>query len=103
MLEDLLDEFGAEPGEPVSVGNHNYLAVGIVFLHESDLELKVAGLFIAGDPAVADGCIGFGIAQVGLDVVSSLSALGFDSWDYSSVGVPAESVRMETQYLGGFS
>ena len=22
LLEDLLDEFGSEPGEPVSVGNH---------------------------------------------------------------------------------
>ena len=107
MLEDLLDEFGAEPGEPVSVGNHKRelialvnsfqygskslsavvesgcnigddFSVGVLLLHEGDLSLEVAGLLVAGDPAIADGGAGFGITEVGLDVISSLSALGFD-------------------------
>ena len=30
MLEDLLDEFGAEPGEPVSVGNHKRELIALV-------------------------------------------------------------------------
>jgi hypothetical protein len=49
-----------------------------VLLHESDLALEIAGLLVAGDPAVADGGVGLGITEVGLDVISSLSALGFD-------------------------
>ena len=106
MLEHLLNEFGSEACESVPVGNHKrefisamksfqygcksfpsvvepggdigyHLGARIVFLHESDLALEVAGLLIAGDSAVAEGCIGFGIAQVCLDVVSSLPALGF--------------------------
>ena len=76
MLEDLLDEFGSEPGEPVSVGNHKReliasvnsfqygskslssvvesggdvgddLRVWEVFLHEGDLPLEVGGLLVA--------------------------------------------------------
>ena len=89
MLEHLLDEFCAEPGEPVSVGNHKRelialvnsfqygskslapvvesgcdvgddFSVGVLLLHESDLALD-AGLLVAGDPAVADGGVGLGI------------------------------------------
>ena len=107
MLEHLLDEFGAEPGEPVSVGNHKRelialvnsfqygskslapvvesgcdvgddFSVGVLLLHESDLALEVAGLLVAGDPAVADGGGVLGNTEVGLDVISALSALGFD-------------------------
>ena len=52
-------------------------SVGVLLLHESDLALEVAGLLVAGDPAVADGGVGLGITEVGLDVISALSALGF--------------------------
>ena len=74
-----------------------------MLLHESDLALEIAGLFVAGDPAVADGGAGFGVTEVGLDVISSLAALGFDGGDDSRVGVSSKGVRMEAQYLGGFS
>ena len=74
-----------------------------MLLHESDLTLKVAGLFVAGDPAIADGGAGFGVTEVGLDVISSLSALGFDGGDDAGVGVSAQGVRVEAKYLGGFS
>ena len=30
LLEHLLDEFGAEPGEPVSVGNHKRELIALV-------------------------------------------------------------------------
>ena len=132
LLKHLLDEFGSEACEPVSVGNHKrefisamksfqygcksfpsvvepgcdigyYLGTRIVFLHESDLALEVAGLLVAGDSAVAEGCLGLGIAQVCLDVVSPLSALGLDGWDYSLVGVPAEGVGVEAEYLCGLA
>ena len=71
-------------------------------LHEGDLSLEVIGLFVAGDPAVADGGAVLGFAKVGLDVIPSLSALGFDGGDDSGVGVSSEGVRMEAQYVGGF-
>ena len=132
MLEHPLDEFGAEPGEPVSVGNHKRelialvnsfqygskslapvvesggdvgddFSVGVLLLHESDLPLEVAGLLVAGDPAVADGGVGLGITEVGLDVISALSALGFYVGDDAGVGVSAQGVRVEAKYLGGFS
>ena len=74
-----------------------------MLLHESDLALEVAGLFVAGDPAIADGGAGFGVTEVGLDVISSLSALGFDGGDDSGVGVSAQGVRVEAKYLGRFS
>ena len=132
MLEHLLDELCAEPGEPVSVGNHKRelialvnsfqygckslssvvesgcdvgddFSVGVLLLHEGDLSLEVAGLLVAGDPAVADGGVGLGITEVGLDVISALSALGFYVGDDAGVGVPSEGVRVEAKYLGGFS
>ena len=131
MLEDLLDEFGPEPGESVAVGNHKCelialvnsfqygskslsavvesgcnvgddFSVGVLLLHEGDLPLEVAGLLVAGDPAVADGGVGFGIAKVGLDVISALSALGFDGRDDSGIGIPSEGVRVEAKYFGRF-
>ena len=71
-------------------------------LHESDLALEVAGLFVAGDPAIADGGAGFGITEVGLDVISALSALGFYGGDDAGVGVSAQGVRVEAKYLGRF-
>ena len=58
--------------------------------------MEVAGLLVAGDPAVADGGVGFGIAKVGLDVISALSALRFDGRDDSGIGIPSEGVRVET-------
>ena len=73
-----------------------------MLLHESDLTLEIAGLFVAGDPAIADGGAGFGITEVGLDVISSLSALGFDGGDDSGVGVSSEGVGVEAKYLGRF-
>ena len=132
MLEHLLDEFGAEPGEPVSVGNHKRelialvnsfqygckslapvvesgcdvgddFSVGALLLHEGDLALEVSGLLVAGDPAVADGGVGLGITEVGLDVISALSALGFNVGDDAGVGVSAQGVRVKAKYLGGFS
>ena len=131
MLEHLLDEFGAEPGEPVPVGNHKRelialvnsfqygckslapvvesgcdvgddFSVGVLLLHEGDLPLEVAGLLVAGDPAVADGGVGLGITEVGLDVISALSALGFYVGDDAGVGVPSEGVRVKAKYLGCF-
>ena len=46
--------------------------------------------------------VGLGIAEVGLDVISALSALGFDGWDDAGVGISAQGVRMEAKYLGRF-
>ena len=132
MLEDLLDEFGPEPGQSVSVGNHKRelialvnsfqygsksfapvvesgcnvsddLCVWEVFLHEGDLSVEVAGLLVAGDPAVADGGVGFGIAKVGLDVISALSALRFDGRDDSGIGIPSERVGVESKDFCGLS
>ena len=71
-------------------------------MHEGDLALEVSGLLVAGDSAIADGGAGFGITEVGLDVISSLSALGFDGGDDSRVGVSSEGVGMEAKYLGRF-
>ena len=71
-------------------------------LHESDLPLEIAGLFVAGDPAIADGGAGFGVTEVGLDVISALSALGFYVGDDAGVGVSAQGVRVEAKYLGRF-
>ena len=131
MLEDLLDEFCAEPGEPVPVGNHKRelialvnsfqygckslapvvesgcdvgddFSAGVLLLHEGDLPLEVAGLLVAGDTAVADGGAVLGIAKAGLDVISAFSALDFDGWDDAGVGVSAQGVRVEGKYLGRF-
>ena len=128
----MLDEFGPEPGESVAVGNHKCelialvnsfqygsksfapvvesgcdvsddLCVWEVFLHEGDLSVEVAGLLVAGDPAVADGGVGFGIAKVGLDVIPALSALRFDGRDDSGIGMPSEGVRVEAKYFCGLS
>ena len=71
-------------------------------MHEGDLSLEVAGLLVAGDPAVADGGVGLGITEVGLDVISALSALGFYVGDDAGVGVSAQGVRVEAKYLGRF-
>ena len=38
-------------------------SVGVLLLHEGDLPLEVAGLLVAGDPAVADGGAGSWICQ----------------------------------------
>ena len=73
-----------------------------MLLHESDLPLEIAGLFVAGDPAIADGGAGFGVTEVGLDVISALSALGFYVGDDAGVGVSAQGVRVEAKYLGRF-
>jgi hypothetical protein len=132
LLEHLLHEFGAEPGEPVSVGNHKRelialvnsfqygskslapvvesggdvgddFSVGVLLLHESDLALEVAGLLVAGDPAVADGGAVLGFAKVGLDVIPALSALGSDGRDDSGIGIPSEGVRVESKDFCGLS
>ena len=71
---------------------------------KATLALEVAGLLVAGDPAVADGGVpGLRITEVGLDVISALSALGFYVGDDAGVGVSAQGVRVEAKYLGGFS
>ena len=71
-------------------------------MHEGDLPLEVAGLLVAGDPAVADGGAVLGFAKVGLDVISALSALRFDGRDDSGIGIPSEGVRVEAKYFGRF-
>ena len=70
---------------------------------KGDLPLEVAGLLVAGDPAVADGGAVLGIAKVGLDVISALSALRFDGRDDSGIGIPSEGVRVEAKYFCGLS
>ena len=103
MLDQPVDEFKAESGESVPVGNHESelisavrplqygdeslafpveapgdvsddLGVGVDLSHLSDLPLEVSALLGRTDPAVADGLGVCLSSEEGVDVVEALSS-----------------------------
>ena len=74
------------------------LGVRVSLSHEGDLPLEVCQLLLAGDATVAECDGGLCVSDVGVDVISSLVALGSDVADASFACPDPESLRMYAEY-----
>ena len=130
MLDKPLDEFKAEPGEPVPVGNHKSEFISAVkslqygykslalpvessgdvsdnlgfreeLSHVGDLPLEVSALLGGSDPAVADGFrVGFS-PEVGINVVEALAAGVEVEGDFALAGIASQGLRVESEEGSG--
>ena len=126
LLGHPLDEFKAEPGEAVLVGNHNAELIAAMELlqygdksfspeveaatdvgndpgvwialpHEVNLSLQVVSLFCGTHPTVADRFGGGAASQVGVDVVETLAGGVSVVGDFALVSIGPQGVRMEVK------
>ena len=132
LYDQPLDEFKAEPGQSVPMGNHNIeliaamqsfqygeqsfalpveatghvgddLRVGVEFPHLSDLPAEIPTLLGGTDSAVADD-IGPGCsAQIGINVVETLSSGVPIVGDFALFGIPSQRLGVQAQHRSGFT
>ena len=132
MLDQPLDEFNTESGEPVPVGNHKSELISAVkslqygdeslalpvessgdvsdnlgfreeLLHVGDLPLEVPALLGRAGPAVADGLRVCLSSEEGVDVVEALASGVPVEGDFPLAGISPQGLRMESKPLCGFA
>ena len=123
MLDQPLDEFKAEPGQSVPVGNHKLeliapmeslqygeqspslpveptgdvgddLGVRVALPHLGDLPFQVPTLLRRTDPAVTDDLGGGLLSQVSVHVVEPLAAGVAVVGDFAFGGIASQSLRV---------
>ncbi len=132
MLDQPLDEFKSESGEPVPVGNHKSefiasvkslqygeqslsfpveasgdvgddVGVGVEFSHMDDLALEVSPLLRSTDAAIADCfCVRLS-SEEGVDVIEALSACVAIVGDFALADIAPQSLGMESEPCCGFA
>ena len=132
LLDQPLDEFKAESGEAVPVGNHKRELISpmkslqygeqslalpvessgnvgddfcarVEFPHVSDLTLEISFLLGRADPAIADHMGRCLSSQEGVDVVETLPPCITIERDFALVGIAPQGLRMESEPLCGLA